>query len=71
VQAVIGVGLFCAIFTLFIAPKDVVNLAVGISLFAFFLSPVLLWSLFRWVLVVRSIRRFSGNSGGSMHSEVS
>jgi hypothetical protein len=71
VQAVIGGGLFCAIFTLFIAPKDVVNWATGIMLFAFFLSPALLWSLLRSVFVVRSIRRFSGNSDGSMYSEFS
>jgi hypothetical protein len=58
IQAVGGAGLFWAVFALIIAPRDVVNFSVGILLFAFFLSPVLAWSLIRLVFVLRSIRRF-------------
>jgi len=58
IQAVGGAGLFCVIFTLIIAPRDVVNFATGTLLFSFFLSPVLAWSLIRLLFVRRSIRRF-------------
>jgi hypothetical protein len=58
IQAVAGAGLFCAIFALVIAPRNVVNPLTGILVVAFFLSPVLVWCLIRWVFVLRSIQRF-------------
>jgi hypothetical protein len=58
IQALGGTGLFCAILTLFIAPRDVVNVEVGVLVFAVFLSPVLLWCAVRFPFVLRSISRF-------------
>src|SRR5438552_1435589 len=58
IQATGGVGLFCFVFSILIAPKDVVNWHSIAFLFTFFLSPVLIWSLIRYFFVARSIGRF-------------
>jgi hypothetical protein len=57
-QAVAGACLFCAIFTLIIAPRNVVNIFSAILVVGVFLSPVLVWCLIRWIIVHRSVQRF-------------
>jgi hypothetical protein len=58
VQAVAGGGLFCIIFTFFTAPGDVIDWQFAVFLRLFFLSLVLVWSLGRFLFVLRSTRRF-------------
>ena len=70
IQAVAGGGLFCVVFTFFIAPRDVVDWQVIVILPLVFLSPVLIWSLIRGYFVVRSIRRFRENEGSRLSLSV-
>jgi len=61
VQATGGALLFCAIFTLFIAPGDVVDLLAGTVVVLIFLSPILVWCLARLLWVLRSKNRFKND----------
>lgn len=54
IQALGGSGLFCGVFTLFIAPRDVVNLGIGLIVMVILLSPVLTWCMLRLVFCARS-----------------
>src|ERR671925_899512 len=58
VQAVTGGLLFCAIFTLLIAPRNVVNIWAVLLVVSVFVSPVLLRCVIRFVAVIRSNHRF-------------
>src|SRR6267378_1590259 len=69
IQALTGAGLFCVIFTLIIAPRDVVNFQTGSILVAVFLSPVLVWCLLRLPFVLRSVHRFKDEHG--VHQRIS
>jgi len=69
-QAVAGGGLFCAVFTFFIAPKDVIDWRFVVILPLIFLSPVLIWSLVRGYFVIRSTRRFRENGVSGLSSSV-
>jgi len=55
--AITGGFLLCGIVTLFIAPRNVVNWAIGIIIVLISLSPTIVWCLFRLIWVLRSIRR--------------
>ncbi len=61
IQALAGGLLFCAIFTLFIAPRDVLNFSAGVVVVSVFLSPVVLWSLIRFFWIRRSKHRFEND----------
>ena len=61
IQATSGSLLLCAIFALFIAPRDVVNWLAAIVVICVFLSPVFLWCLVRWLLTLQSKRRFEND----------
>jgi hypothetical protein len=58
IQALAGGGLFCIIFTFFIAPGNAIDWQFMVFLPLFFLSPVLIWSPGRFLFVLRSTRRF-------------
>jgi hypothetical protein len=58
IQATTGGLLFCAIFTLIIAPRDVLNSPTALVLVSVFLSPVFVWCLIRLLWVQRSKDRF-------------
>ena len=58
IQAITGGLLFCAIFTLVIAPRDVLNIPAGVIVFLVFLSPTFVWCLVRLLWVQRSRHRF-------------
>ena len=58
VQVMTGGFLFCAIFTLVIAPKDVVNPIVIAVVSGVSLLPTLLWCSIRFLSVLRSTDRF-------------
>jgi len=70
IQAVAGGGLFCFVFTLFIAPAEVLHIPGVLFIFLFFLSPVLLWSLLRYFFVYRSIQRFQESTTTTLTSNV-
>ena len=64
VQAMTGGFLFCAIFALVIAPKDVVNPIVIGVVSGVSLLPTLLWCSIRFLSVLRSTDRFENDSNG-------
>jgi hypothetical protein len=61
IQAMGGSLLFCGIFTLFIAPRDVVNLSAGTVVVLISLSPTLIWCAMRLVWILRSKNRFEND----------
>jgi hypothetical protein len=61
IQAVGGSLLFCAIFTLLIAPRDVVNWRASILAVCIFLSPIFVWCLVRLLSILRSKHRFEND----------
>jgi hypothetical protein len=68
IQAVAGGGLFCIIFIFFIAPGDAIDWQFTVFLPLFFLSPVLIWSLGRFLFVLGSTRRFRDAAMSPMRS---
>jgi hypothetical protein len=61
IQAIGGALLFCAIFTLFIAPSNVVDFIAGVLVVSVFLSPILLWCGIRLLWVFPSKHRFESD----------
>ena len=59
VLAIAGSFLFCGIFTLFIAPRDVLNWLMGLAVIGVCLTPLVLWSLIRLLWVSRSNQRYA------------
>jgi hypothetical protein len=70
IQAVAGGGLFCVVFTFFIAPRDVIDWQFVVILPLTFLSPVLIWYLVRSYFVIRSTRRFWETGASGLSSSV-
>jgi hypothetical protein len=58
IQAMTGGLLFCAIFMLIIAPRDVLTSPTVLVVVSVFLSPVFVWCLVRLLWVQRSKHRF-------------
>ena len=65
ILATAGGLLFCAIFTLLIAPRDVVNVLTSVVVVSAFLSPIFLWCLVRLLWVFRSKNRFENDPSSS------
>src|ERR1700738_5362634 len=61
IQAAGGSLLFCAIFTLFIEPSDVVNWPQGVVVVCVFLSPIFVWCLVRLLSILQSKHRFEND----------
>jgi hypothetical protein len=61
ILAMTGSLLFCAVFTLFIAPRNVVNWHIGALIIGVALSPTVLWILVRLLLVYRSLQRYEAD----------
>jgi hypothetical protein len=61
ILAMTGAILFCAIFTLCIAPSDVVNWRIGVIIIGSAFSPTVLWLLVRLLPVFRSRRRYEND----------